>query len=131
MGMGYDVKEAAMTTQPIWRIETGAHPLEQFYMLRNRADIVAFLALHPGLVGLLEEAHAKIALYFPNSPLHLEVRYDPEESNLDALALTIISSGNYLDSLDKLYEEWWYNASYGDGYYMVIEARPALTIEQG
>ncbi|NER33007.1 MAG: hypothetical protein F6J93_02825 [Oscillatoria sp. SIO1A7] len=89
--------------------------LEQLYNLREREEVLQFIARYPFLVPLLLEAPDKIRHYFPDTPLILAVDIDPETvagSEDGELVLLIPSSIDPDESVDLLLQmdaDWWGN----------------------
>jgi hypothetical protein len=87
-----------------------AHQLEQFYIFREKAEIVQFLEAKKFLLPLLEDTYTTIRSYFPASDLLLEVVIDPEIANERQLVIFIAIKENAEEAsevLDKFDEDWW------------------------
>jgi hypothetical protein len=65
--------------------------LEQHYLLREPADVLAFLEKTPFLVPLLLELSPKLKKHFPGSAFFLQVFIGPEDDP-DKLLVGIITS---------------------------------------
>jgi hypothetical protein len=88
--------------------------LEQWYLFRQRDEVIGFLKAHRFLVPLLLEVYDKIAEYFGPSPeVVLEVVSDPEAEyhELFALVKTSLSPSAALACLERFDQEWWLDAS--------------------
>jgi hypothetical protein len=89
--------------------------LERFYVLRRREEVVDFLSDHPFLLALLQDAQGQIETHFRSySQLILEVVTDPEALDDRELVLFIqteLGPEEALASLDRLDENWWFDAS--------------------
>jgi hypothetical protein len=87
--------------------------LAGLYTFRERDEVSAFLAENAFLVPILFEARDKIQEYFPNSPVFLEVRYDPEASDGDPHVVAYIETDldveAALNELDRFGDDWWLN----------------------
>jgi len=86
--------------------------LEKFYTLREKTQILQFIEKHPFLLPLLLETPNKIKCYFPDTPLILEIKIDPEAVSMEEeeLALYIASEIDPDESTDKLCQldqDWW------------------------
>ncbi|MDB9512802.1 hypothetical protein PN499_16560 [Kamptonema animale CS-326] len=80
--------------------------LEQLYTLREKSQVLEFIEKHPFLLPLLLEAPEKIKHYFPDTPLILEIKIDPEAVSMEEqeLALYIASEIDPDESADKLFQ---------------------------
>src|SRR4051794_21067437 len=94
-------------TSPISQADLAT--LEGFYTLRERDEVIQFLEENPFLVPILLEAQDKITKYFPDSPVSLEIRYDPEASDGDphvmAYIATDLGAEATRDTLDRFDED--------------------------
>ncbi len=87
--------------------------LERLYTFRERAEVFWFLERHPLLASLLLEAYNEIGLYFPRSPLFLEVVTDPEASDDHQLVVFIstdLDADAVGESLRQFDKGWWLDA---------------------
>lgn len=83
--------------------------LEQFYILREKSEIVKFLEKYPFLLPPLLEAPDKIRKHFPDEQLFLQVVPDPEIIDYIHLVLSILTERDPHDSLIQLHqfdEDW-------------------------
>lgn len=90
------------------------HELEKAYSFKNKEKVLNFINQHPSLMPLLIEAPGKIVKYFADTPLSLEVQFDPEIADLITLLVWIetkLEPEEALAKLDQLDEEWWLDAS--------------------
>lgn len=86
--------------------------LEQPYTFKDKTKVLAFLT--PALVSLLEQAPDQIRPYFPDAKLYLDVVTDPEATNWTQLILSIatkLEGEAAFAQLDKVEDEWWFDAS--------------------
>lgn len=86
--------------------------LEQIYTLREKTEVLQFIEKHPFLLPLLLESPNRIKSYFPDTPLILEIKIDPEAVSMEEqeLALYIASEIDPDESADKLCQldrDWW------------------------
>jgi hypothetical protein len=87
--------------------------LERFYVLPERASVLAFLASRPYLVALLLEAHLYLHLYFQDVQLVLRL-LESLESDPEQLGLYILVPAGHPDrviaQLSAFDEGWWLDA---------------------
>jgi hypothetical protein len=83
--------------------------LEKNYQIKNLPEVLEFIAQHPELLPVLQEAPAQIEVYFPGQGLSLEVDYDPEIKDWVYLVISILTAGEAREVLDQLHRldyEW-------------------------
>jgi hypothetical protein len=83
--------------------------LEKDYQIKDLPEVLEFIAQHPELVPVLQEAPAQIGVYFPDQGLSLEVDYDPEIRDMVYLVISILTAGEskeVLSQLRRLDFEW-------------------------
>ena len=88
--------------------------IEEIYTLRDANEVTRFLEENSFLIPLLQEARTHIKRYFPYSDVVLEVVTDPEimdERDLVAFIVVDQRVENPGETLDRLDEEWWLDAS--------------------
>jgi hypothetical protein len=89
--------------------------LEGHYAFKEPEEVINFLQEHPYLFELLEEAYDKIKEYYgPDTHAFLEITPDYEGEGLRELFVRIETSlpvKEALSILDRLDEEWWFDAS--------------------
>ena len=89
--------------------------LEQQYTLRDQVEVWQFLRRHSFLVQLLLDTHREIKAYFPNSEVFLDMSIEPEEAddkeNLIGSIATDLPSDEAIETLEKFYDNWWWQAS--------------------
>lgn len=97
------------------KINSQIEQLQSLYRCRNRDEVVNFIEENPTLVQLLRDAYYKIQEYFGSGVeaiLEIFTDYEvPTHRELVALVQTRYPVGEALDRLDRLYEEWWAEAS--------------------
>jgi hypothetical protein len=101
-----------MTDGAIAIAQTEVEALERSYTLREPQQVWEFLAKYPFLVPVLLEAPEKIKQYFPDSKLFLEVVPDPEIIDWVPLVLSINTTLDPDDAVDRqnqLDKDWWLN----------------------
>jgi hypothetical protein len=76
--------------------------LEKNYQIENLPEVLEFIAQHPELLPVLQEAPAQIGVYFPGQGLSLEVGYDPEIKDMVYLVISILTAGEAREVLDQL-----------------------------
>lgn len=90
--------------------------LASVYQFRDRGSVTAFLEQNQFLAPLLVEAYTRIREHFGgNARIALEVFTDPEsqqDQEAFALVLTDLSPTEAAARLDRLDEEWWFDASH-------------------
>jgi hypothetical protein len=105
-------KLSIMVTSPF---EEELALLEQKYIVKDKTEIRQFLRDHPYLVQLLLDTHREIKAYFPNSEVFLDMSIEPEEAddkeNLIGSIATDLPSDEALETLEKFYDNWWWQAS--------------------
>jgi hypothetical protein len=83
--------------------------LAELYIFRERDEVNGFLEENAFLVPILFEARDKIQAYFPDSPVFLEVRYDPEASDGDPHVVAYIETDldvtAAIEALDRFDED--------------------------
>src|SRR5260221_57661 len=87
--------------------------LEEQYIFRKPERVSEFLEIHPFLKPILQEARAKIADYFPDSSVFLEIFVEPEEIASSRLVAYIKSGFSAEETLEKLHQldnDWWLDA---------------------
>jgi hypothetical protein len=105
--MPYQVMPAWQQPYLLWLIG-------EWYSIRRRIEVSAFLEAHPCLVPLLLEAYDEIAQHFGPSPVFLEVVTDPEATDdrqLVAFIRTDLEPTEALARLDRFDKSWWLEAS--------------------
>ncbi len=98
------------TTQVSW---SDIEDLETRYSFRGVQQVHFFLSKYPFLIPVLQEAHTQIKHYFPSALTVLEVSNDPDtedDGNLVARITTDLPSGQAMETLDRLDDEWWLSA---------------------
>jgi hypothetical protein len=82
------------------------------YQLRDSERVMSFLQNHSYLCSLLPEARHYIGVYFPNTPVALEVADDPESINSQLVAIIIVTSSpdEVSDRLEQFDRAWWLGA---------------------
>jgi hypothetical protein len=83
--------------------------LENNDQIENLPEVLEFIAQHPELVPVLQEAPAQIEVYFPGQALSLEVDYDPEIKDMVYLVISILTAGEATEVLSQLHRldlEW-------------------------
>ncbi len=88
--------------------------IENLYIFREANEVTSFLEENPFLIPLLQEARMHIKRYFPASDVVLEVVTDPEimgEKDLVAFIVVELDVDEACDTLDRLDDEWWLDAS--------------------
>lgn len=84
--------------------------LEEWYSFREHDTVVDWLEQYPFLVPLLLEGYDQMRKHFPDSPISLQVVYDPEDAGLTELVAYIITDLDDDEALNRLYrigEDWW------------------------
>jgi hypothetical protein len=95
---------------------TPADPLDSLresFELRDEARLKRYLQQYDFLLPILHEARTQIARFFPDSPrLALEAVWDPSDAStqLYVMVPTRLSAQEAYEQMDKLAEEWWYEA---------------------
>ncbi|HID61453.1 MAG TPA: hypothetical protein EYP49_01715 [Anaerolineae bacterium] len=87
--------------------------LERLYTFRRRVEVLGFLEKYPFLAPLLLEAYDRIRIYFPDSPLFLEVVTEPEANDDYQLVVSVaivLDPDEALESLEQFDEDWWLDA---------------------
>lgn len=87
-----------------------ASSLEGLYSLNGKAAVIQFIDEHSFLIPLLMEAREKIAVYFQNSEVSLEVTSDPEAESDYQLLASVSTSLTAEDAYRRLKEfdrGWW------------------------
>lgn len=93
---------------------TKTEALKQFYFFDKPEKVIEYLEENPFLIPLLIEAHSKIAKYFPNAPLYLEVYTFQNTGNNSKLFLEIVPSCEPEEAgemLETFGDDWWLAAS--------------------
>jgi uncharacterized protein (UPF0332 family) len=88
--------------------------LDKLYIFRDADEVTDFLEENPFLIPLLQEAYTHIKEYFPHSDVVLEVDTDPEIMGVkDLVAFIVVEQAveEACDTLDRLDQEWWLDAS--------------------
>lgn len=96
------------STVLIEQIEVRA--LERLYIFKERLEVLDFINLHPFLAPLLFEVVGRIAQFFPEPQLSLEVVSDfefPDSSQLVLSIETTLSPDEALKRLDSFDDDWW------------------------
>lgn len=104
--------ERHSSTVLIEQIEVRA--LDRLYIFKERLEVLNFIDLHPFLVPLLFEAVGRIAQFFPEPQLSLEVVSDfefPDSSQLVLSIETTLSPDEALKRLDRFDDDWWLDAA--------------------
>ncbi|NER35560.1 MAG: hypothetical protein F6J93_16470 [Oscillatoria sp. SIO1A7] len=102
--------DTAIATITTTEVET----LEQFYSLPERAEVIQFIDKFPFLLPVLLEAPEKIRRYFPEEPLVLKVVRDPEIADYVQLVLSILTTLEPMEAVDRqnqLERYWWSGVS--------------------
>lgn len=100
-------------------------PLTELYRFDEQSEVADYLSENSSLVPLLREAYPKIQEYFgPGTEVTLEVYRDHEAKRrreLLAQVQTRLGTSEALARLDRLYGEWWAEASAADPLKMSID----------
>ncbi len=83
--------------------------IEGLYTVEGRAEVLAFLQAHPGLVPLLLEAAPQLRAYFSDARLSIERIVDPEEPR-EQIFVAVASGLPVNQATDRLREfdyGWW------------------------
>lgn len=84
--------------------------LARAFVIRDAAQVQAFLDRHDSVASLLAEAHQQINRYFPKSPVALQIFSDPDDSVSDEQLVASIAvklpPNEALKKLDQLGEAW-------------------------
>ncbi len=106
--------EQLVTVAPQAVEERNIRSLEQLYTFRKPQQVSSFLQAHSFLVPLLFEAYIQIEQHFRSNPqVFLQVVTDPEAADDRELFIFIgtnLPPDEALDRLDRLDEEWWFDA---------------------
>lgn len=102
---------------PVWQQPNLLSLVEQLYIFRRRAEVIAFLQSYQFLITLLIEAYYWIEVCFgPYPQVFLEVVTDPEaidDRQLVVFIRTDLDPVEALAKLDRLDKSWWLKASHG------------------
>jgi hypothetical protein len=89
--------------------------LDRLYRFRNREEVINFIQENPSLFQLLRDVYHKAQHYFgAGVEIVLDVFTDhevPTHRELIALVQTTLPISEALTHLDRLYQEWWVEAS--------------------
>lgn len=100
--------------------------LEQFYFLKNPAEVVRFVSGSTSLLSWLPPTYYMIRVYFPHSEVHLEVMTDPEveeDTKLVAFIIADLDPNEVIERLGQFDERWMSNLP------RYIEAEFVVTVE--
>lgn len=101
-----------MTDAAVAIAKADVEALERSYTFREPNEVWEFLAKYPFIMPVLLEAPDKIKHYFPDSKLFLEVVPDPEIIDWVSLVLSIHTTLDPDDAVDRqnqLDTDWWLN----------------------
>lgn len=106
---------AKFTGRRIFKLRSDIEQLKSLYHFMNPAEVIEFLEDNPSLYDLLKEAYSKVKIYFgPSTKMSLEVTHDPEGEDSSELFVRVNTSLSAKDAwciLDRLDNEWWFDAS--------------------
>lgn len=92
-------------------VDTGAiQALSQRYSFVNRDEVLTFLDRQAFLVDVLIAAGFRLKAFFPNAQLTLEFAIDPEEAEVEQIAVVISTALDATvawQALQRFKQEWW------------------------
>lgn len=109
----FDIASATPLSTP--DVPAWAREIQQSYLIDD-LDVHEALAHNPGMIPYLNEIRKKIAEYFPDSHVRLELSYDPERESIHApeFVVSILTDSDVAKAMDTLRRfdyEWWLESS--------------------